>query len=180
MSIQLPVLGIEFARSPVAFDEKLGEHGIDLRSGSVETLQINVGKLCNQACRHCHVDAGPKRTEVMTPETAEACLEAVRRGAIRIVDITGGAPEMCPSFRRLVEGARAEGARVMVRHNLTVMFEPAQEDLPEFFRDHGVEGISALPGYLEDNVDRQRGTGVYTQTIDALKGLTAVVYVVEG
>lgn len=180
MSMELPVLGSEFARSPVAFDAKLGEHGIDLRAGVVDTLQINVGKLCNQACRHCHVDAGPKRTEIMTPETAEACLDAVRRGAIRTVDITGGAPELCPSFRRLVTGARALGSHVLVRHNLTVMFETGQEDLPEFFRDHQVEVISSLPCYLQENVDTQRGKGVYDKSIDALQRLNAVGYGVDG
>lgn len=180
MSIDLPIPGVETARSPVAFDEKLGEHGLDLRAGVVDTLQINVGKLCNQACTHCHVDAGPKRTEIMSPETAEACLDAVRRGRIAIVDVTGGAPELCPSFRRIVTGAREAGARVMVRHNLTVMFEPGQQDLPEFFRDHGVEVVSSLPCYLEENVDRQRGKGVYTRSIDALRRLNAVGYGVEG
>lgn len=170
----------DFAVSPVSFDEKLAEHGLDLRARAVETLQINVGKLCNQACRHCHVDASPKRTEIMTAETAERCLDAVRRFGITTVDVTGGAPELNPSFRRVVEGAREAGARVMVRHNLTVMFEPGQEDLPEFFRAHEVEVISSLPCYLESNVDTQRGRGVYSKSIEAIRRLNAVGYGVEG
>jgi radical SAM/Cys-rich protein len=163
-----------------SFDAKLAEHRLELRASSVETLQINVGKLCNQACRHCHVDASPKRTEIMTAETAEACLDAVRRDRISVVDITGGAPELNPSFRRLVSESRAAGARVLVRHNLTVMFEPGQEDLPEFFREHEVEVISSLPCYLESNVDTQRGKGVYSKSIEAIRRLNAVGYGVPG
>jgi radical SAM/Cys-rich protein len=181
MSKYLPVLDpSEYVHAPAAFDATLASHGIELRGAAVATLQINVGKLCNQACRHCHVDASPKRTEIMTRETAEQCLEAVRRFGIATVDITGGAPELNPSFRHLVRGARAAGARVMVRHNLTVMFEPGQEDLPDFFREHEVEVVSSLPCYLEDNVDTQRGRGVYKKSIDALLRLNAVGYGVEG
>src|SRR3954468_16574680 len=166
MSQALPVLktASTSAQPAVSFGEALKAHGLELRARAVETLQINVGKLCNQACRHCHVDASPKRTEIMTAETAERCLDAVRRFRIGTVDITGGAPELNPSFRRLVEGAREAGARVLVRHNLTVMFEPGQEDLPEYFCAHGVEVISSLPCYLESNVDTQRGKGVYSKS----------------
>src|SRR6266498_3023826 len=148
MSTVLPV--IQPAQKPqprthIDFDEKLAAHGVELRAARVDTLQVNVGKLCNQACKHCHVDASPSRTEIMTRKTAEAVIDAVRRWRIPIVDITGGAPELNPSFRYLVREARVAGARVMVRHNLTVMFEEAQEDLPEFFREQAVEVVSSLP-----------------------------------
>jgi len=114
--------------SPIGFDEKLNAHGLELRSTEIEILQINVGKLCNQACQHCHVDASPRRTEIMTAEIAEACLDSLRKYKIPTLDITGGAPELNPHFRRLVTEARKTGAKVMVRHNLTVMFEERQTD----------------------------------------------------
>ena len=123
----LPVINAETAapRSPLSFDERVVAAGLaPLCAGEVETLQVNVGKLCNQACKHCHVDAGPNRTEVMSEETAGQIIEAVRRHRFKTVDITGGAPELNPSFRRLVMESRAAGAHVIVRHNLTVLFEP--------------------------------------------------------
>ena len=165
----------------VSFDEKLAAHGKALRRAEVmETLQVNVGKLCNQACKHCHVDAGPRRAEVMTRETAEQVIAAVARFRLPTLDITGGAPELNPSFRRLVAGARRAGARVIVRHNLTVMFEPGQGDLPEFFREHGVEVVSSLPYFLEQQTDAQRGAGVFQKSIKALRRLNAVGYGSEG
>jgi radical SAM/Cys-rich protein len=163
-------------RTDVDFDETLSGHGIELRAATVDTLQVNVGKLCNQACKHCHVDASPSRTEIMTRETAEAVIDAVRRCRIPIVDITGGAPELNPSFRHLVQEARAAGARVIVRHNLTVMFEAGQEDLLEFFRDHAVEIASSLPYFLEEQTDAQRGHGVFQKSLIALRRLNAVGY----
>jgi radical SAM/Cys-rich protein len=183
MSTVLPV--IQPAPNPqprihVDFDEKLAAHGVELRAATVDTLQINVGKLCNQACKHCHVDASPRRTEVMTRETAEAVIDAVRRFRIPTLDITGGAPELNPSFRYLVTEARAAGAHVIVRHNLTVMFETDQEDLPEFFRDHGVEVVSSLPYYLEQQTDAQRGHGIFQKSIIALRRLNAAGYGVDG
>ena len=126
----LPIVNDSPLRAPAAFGQKLVEHGLELRAGRVETLQVNVGKLCNQACKHCHVDASPRRTEIMPAGVAEQVLDAVRRFRFPVVDITGGAPELNPSFRRLVSESRALGSHVMVRHNLTVMFEPGQEDLP--------------------------------------------------
>jgi radical SAM/Cys-rich protein len=174
-----PVLNPQ-SRTDVDFDEKLAAHGIELRAATVDTLQVNVGKLCNQACKHCHVDASPKRTEIMTRETAEAVINAVRRFCIPIVDITGGAPELNPSFRFLVTEARAAGAHVIVRHNLTVMFETDQEDLPEFFRAHGVEVVSSLPYYLEQQTDAQRGHGIFQKSIIALRRLNAAGYGVDG
>ena len=161
----------------VSFDKKLAAHGLGpLRAAGVETLQVNVGKLCNQACKHCHVDAGPRRTEIMSRETAEQVIAAVRRFSIRTLDITGGAPELNPSFRRLVAEARRAGAHVIVRHNLTVMFEPGQEDLPEFFRGHAVEVVSSLPYFLEQQTDAQRGAGVFQKSIEALRSLNVAGY----
>jgi radical SAM/Cys-rich protein len=163
-------------RAPAAFDEKLAQHGLSLRAAGVEVLQVNVGKLCNQACKHCHVDASPRRTEIMTAEVAEQVLEAVRRFRFPLVDITGGAPELNPNFRRLVSESRRLGSRVMVRHNLTVMFEPGQEDLPEFFRAHAVEVVSSLPYFLGQQTDAQRGPGVFDKSVEALKRLNAAGY----
>ncbi len=183
MSTALPVIQpnpTPQPRADVDFDAKLAAHDIELRAATVDTLQVNVGKLCNQACRHCHVDASPKRTEIMTRETAEAVIGAVRRFRIPTLDITGGAPELNPSFRYLVTEARAAGAHVIVRHNLTVMFETDQEDLPEFFRDHAVEVVSSLPYYLEQQTDAQRGHGIFQKSIIALRRLNAVGYGVDG
>jgi radical SAM/Cys-rich protein len=150
-----------------------------LHSDKVEVLQINVGKLCNQACKHCHVDASPKRTEIMTAETIEACLRAVRNFRIPTLDLTGGAPELNPNFRHLVTEARKVGAKIMVRHNLTVLFEPNQEDLPEFFRVNNVEVVSSLPYFLQQQTDAQRGTGVFEKSIEAIRRLNGVGYGVE-
>jgi radical SAM/Cys-rich protein len=164
------------ARAPVSFDERVAAAGLTLRAGAVETLQVNVGKLCNQACQHCHVDASPARTEIMSEETAARIVEAVGRHRFQTVDITGGAPELNPSFRRLVTESRAVGAHVIVRHNLTVMFEPGQEDLPEFFRAQGVEVVSSLPYFLEQQTDAQRGRGVFSKSLEALRRLNEVGY----
>lgn len=166
--------------SPADFDEKLAEHGLTLRAASVRTLQVNLGKVCNQACKHCHVDAGPSRTESMTAGTIDQVVEKVARFRFETVDITGGAPELNPLFRSLVTRVAAMGSRVVVRHNLTVMFEPGQEDLPEFFRAYGVEVVSSLPCYLESNTDAQRGNGVFARSIAALRLLNAVGYGVDG
>jgi radical SAM/Cys-rich protein len=177
-SKNLPVLESRTFPASQAFDfeGRLAAVGVELRADVVETLQVNVGKLCNQACKHCHVDAGPARTEIMTRETAEQVIRAVEKFNISTVDITGGAPELNPSFRYLVAESYGLGARVLVRHNLTVMFEPGQEDLPEFFRDHAVEIISSLPYFLEQQTDAQRGRGVFEKSIEALRRLNAVGY----
>lgn len=181
MSTVLPVIQAELtANSSIDFDEKLAAYGVELRAAAVDTLQVNVGKLCNQACKHCHVDASPTRTEIMTRETAAQVIAAVQKFRIPTVDITGGAPELNPSFRYLVTKARALGAHVIVRHNLTVMFEPDQEDLPEFFRDHSVEVVSSLPYFLEEQTDAQRGRGVFEKSIEALRRLNEVGYGREG
>ena len=176
----LPVISSEpLAKSAVGFNEKLAAHNLELRAATVDTLQVNVGKLCNQACKHCHVDASPKRTEIMTRETIEQVLAAIRRFKIPTLDITGGAPELNPSFRYLVSEAYKTGAKIMVRHNLTVMFEPEQEDLPEFFRSQAVEVISSLPYFLQQQTDAQRGSGVFDKSIEALRRLNQVGYGVE-
>jgi radical SAM/Cys-rich protein len=176
----LPVLNPRFPVATTSFDEMLAAHDLKLSARSVETLQVNVGKLCNQACKHCHVDASPSRTEIMSKETAELVIDAIRRFRFRTVDITGGAPELNPSFRNLVSEARAAGAHVIVRHNLTVMFQPGQSDLPEFFREHGVEVVSSLPYFLEERTDAQRGRGVFEKSIAALRRLNAAGYGIAG
>ena len=165
-----------------AFDRTLAEHGYEtLRALRIDTLQVNVGKLCNQTCTHCHVDAGPTRTEVMTRETAEAVLDVVRRyPELRTVDITGGAPEMNPHFEYLVERCRAMGRHVMDRCNLTVFFVRGKQHLPQFLAGHQVEVIASLPCYLEENVDQQRGKGVYSRSIEALQQLNTLGYGMEG
>ena len=180
MRNEFPIIERESpARAAVDFDEKLAQHNLELRAATVDTLQINVGKLCNQACKHCHVDASPKRTEIMSNETAEHILEVIHKFKIPTLDITGGAPELNPSFRRLVSETRAAGTHVVVRHNLTVMFEKGLEDLPEFFRDHRVEVVSSLPYFLQQQTDAQRGQGVFEKSIEALRRLNAVGYGIE-
>ncbi len=147
------------------FDEKLRAHDLDpLRAVDVTTLQVNVGKLCNQACRHCHVDAGPHQTGAdvnMGEEVVEHVVRALREGDIRTVDLTGGAPELNPYFRRLVRKARALGVHVIDRCNLSVLFVPGQEDLAAFLAEQAVEVVASLPFYRKDRTDRQRGSGVF-------------------
>jgi radical SAM/Cys-rich protein len=160
------------------FDATLARHegSFPLLAARIEVFQINVGRLCNQTCAHCHVDAGPDRREIMTRETAEACLSALARTTIPKVDITGGAPELNPEFRWIVEQARALGRHVMDRCNLTVMSVKGQEDLGEFLARHRVEIICSLPYYQERETDRQRGNGVFQRSIDALKRLNELGY----
>lgn len=161
----------------IAFDEKLVQIGQwPLRSIGVETLQVNVGRLCNQTCRHCHVDAGPTRTEVMTRSTAELVVDVLRRYDIPKVDITGGAPELNPHFEYLVRGARALGRHVMDRSNLTVFFVEGKGHVPEFLRDHQTEITASMPCYLETNVEAQRGKGVYGKSVEALQWLNRLGY----
>jgi len=161
----------------LAFDEKLVQIGQwPLRAAGVATLQVNVGKLCNQTCLHCHVDAGPTRTEIMTRETAELVVEVLRRYDIAHVDITGGAPELNPNFDYLVTEARALGRHVIDRSNLTVFFIEGKQYLPEFLRDHQVEITASLPCYTEKNVEKQRGKGVFAKSIEALRRLNQLGY----
>lgn len=168
-----------FPKSPIGFEEKLSSLSLELRSAAVDTLQVNVGKLCNQACKHCHVDASPTRTEIMTRETVEACLEVLRKFKIPTLDITGGAPELNSSFRYFVAEARKTGAKVMIRHNLTVMFEQNQADLPEFFAENKVEVVSSLPYFLQQQTDAQRGAGVFDKSVEAIRRLNTVGYGIE-
>jgi len=166
-------------RLPLAreFEDALAGAGLwPLRPTRIRTLQINVGKLCNQTCRHCHVDAGPERREQMTRETAELCLAALARTSIPNVDITGGAPEMWPSFRWLVEQASALGRHVIDRCNLTILETPSHRDLPELFAAHGVEVVCSLPHYRKLGTDAQRGEGVLDKSIRALERLNEVGY----
>lgn len=145
------------------------------------TLQINVGKLCNQACHHCHVEAGPKRTEIMPHEVAERVIELLAASlTVEVVDITGGAPELNPNFRWLVREARCLGRHVIDRCNLTVLFQPGMEDLPDFLAGHKVEITASLPCYTADNVDKQRGRGVFEKSIRALKALNQRGYGLPG
>jgi radical SAM/Cys-rich protein len=141
---------------------------------------VNVGYVCNQTCLHCHVNAGPTRTESMTRETADQVLEYLAASGATTLDLTGGAPELNPHFRHLVAGALALGARVIDRCNLTVLFEPGQEDLAEFLAAHRVDVVASLPCYTPELVDRQRGKGVYELSIAALRKLNALGYGRDG
>jgi radical SAM/Cys-rich protein len=147
-----------------------------LRRGAVETLQINVGKLCNQTCGHCHVNAGPGRKEVMTRETIDRIVDWLARTGIPKVDITGGAPEIIPDFRHLVERVKRLERHVMDRCNLTIFFEPGHEEVPEFLALHEIEIIASLPCYTAGNVDAQRGNGVFDKSIRALQWLNRLGY----
>lgn len=158
------------------FDQKLAEHQLTLRRARIETLQVNVGRKCNQACRHCHVDAGPWRTEMMSRQTAHRVADWIQQHRPPIVDLTGGAPELNDHFRFLVQTARSAGSRVIDRNNLTILDEPGFEDLPDFLAEHSVEVIASLPCYLPDNVAKQRGAGVYEKSIRGLQKLNAVGY----
>ncbi len=147
-----------------------------LRRGKLETLQVNVGYRCNQSCFHCHVNAGPNRTEEMSGEVADTILDFLRRQQVSTLDITGGAPELNPHFRHLVREARKLGCRVMDRCNLTILAQPGQEDLAEFLASERVEVVASMPCYLGDNVERQRGKGVFDGSIRALKHLNSLGY----
>lgn len=160
-----------------SFHQMLDRHGLPvLQSSGIEVLQVNVGKVCNQTCSHCHVDAGPDRRESMTRETAEAVIRVLREAKIHTLDITGGAPEMNPNFCFLVEEARKLDCRVIDRCNLTILMASRFEYLAEFLANNAVEIIASLPCYLEDNCDRQRGNGVFRRSIDALRRLNQLGY----
>src|SRR3989338_8295482 len=159
------------------FEEKLGEGRVELRKQKLEILQVNLGKLCNLACVHCHVEAGPTKTrENMNCETAEAVVRFMDRAQIKTLDLTGGAPELNPNFRYLVTEAKKRGIHVIDRCNLTVLFVPGQEDLAEFLASHNVEVIASLPCYLKENVDKQRGKGTFDESVEALKVLNRLGY----
>lgn len=163
------------------FADKLDEIGLfPLKTKALDTLQINLGKMCNQVCEHCHVDAGPDRKEIMSQEIMLECLKMVQNSGVKIVDLTGGAPEMNPNFRFFVKELFKLKVKIIVRCNLTIIVANKKYyDLPEFFKENKVEVISSLPCYTEGNTDAQRGTGVFAKSIKALKMLNEVGYGVE-
>lgn len=152
-----------------------------LNATGVSIFQMNIGKMCNQTCKHCHVDAGPDRKEIMTKATMEDCLQVIENSQIEVVDLTGGAPEMNPNFRWLVEELSRMKKKIMVRCNLTIiMANKKYNDLPEFFAKHNIEVISSLPFYTSLRTNSQRGAGVFEDSIEALKMLNKVGYGKEG
>ena len=186
MRAVLPIRVVE-EKSKYDFEVQLRRNGIDLPPVSIDTLQVNVTKLCNQVCRHCHVDAGPQRKEMLSPEGVAKCLEILERHPqIARLDITGGAPELHPGFDGFVERAVALGKHVMVRHNLTVQLEgnPQTKEskayLPQFFARNRVEVVSSLPYYQEYFTDAQRGSGVFKKSMEAMQRLNREGYGVEG
>jgi radical SAM/Cys-rich protein len=160
------------------FAAALARHGLPpLRRGRVRTLQVNVGKRCDLACHHCHVEAGPRRTEALDARGAAGVLGLLAAHPdLDTLDLTGGAPELNPHFRELVAGARALGRAVIDRCNLTVFLEPGQEDTPRFLAQHGVRVVASLPCYTAENVDRQRGRGVFERSLEALRVLNGLGY----
>ena len=164
-----------------SFDDSLAGSGLfPLTATGIDILQINVGKLCNQTCKHCHVDAGPDRTEMMTRETADLCLQALDQCGAGTVDVTGGAPELNPQFRYLVEQSKKRGRHVMDRCNLTVLLIQGQKDLARFLADHEVEIVASLPYFLAEKTDAQRGLGIFDKSIRALRLLNELGYGREG
>lgn len=159
------------------FEARLHENGQwPLRADRIEVLQVNLGRRCNQACRHCHLEAGPTRTEAMARREIDSVLDVLKSTPVATLDLTGGAPELHPDFEYIVSQARAIGCRVMDRCNLTVLLEPGKEHLVKFLRDHRVEVVASLPYFLEENVDRQRGPGVFYKSLVALRKLNDVGY----
>jgi len=174
-SEQRRILGEPAALVP--FDRLVEQAGcFPLQATGITVLQINLGKVCNQTCRHCHVDAGPDRKERMSAETAELCLAALAMTDIPTVDLTGGAPELHPHFRRLVEQSRALGRQVIDRSNLTVLCLPSQGDLAEFLARHHVEIVASLPSFQAAQTDAQRGAGVFEQSLEGLRRLNRLGY----
>ncbi len=147
-----------------------------LQRTALETLQVNLGYLCNQSCLHCHVNAGPKRTEIMDADTIADIIHFLDTGSIRVLDLTGGAPELNPHFRALIEAARERGIEVIDRCNLTVLLTPGQADTAQFLADNKVKIVASLPCYLKDNVDSQRGDGVFEDSLEALRLLNRLGY----
>jgi len=165
----------------VKFSEKLKVINIfPLKPTTIEILQINLGKLCNQVCEHCHVDAGPDRKEIMIKEVLLQCLAAAKSPTIHTVDLTGGAPEMNPDFRWFVSEMSQLGKKVIVRSNLTILTYKKYLDIPQFYADNKVTVVSSMPCYSKDNVDKQRGDGVFERSIQALQRLNEVGYGKEG
>ncbi|MFQ6605170.1 MAG: arsenosugar biosynthesis radical SAM (seleno)protein ArsS [Fidelibacterota bacterium] len=160
-----------------SFQETINHYHLNLKRKAVTTLQINLGKLCNQACLHCHVDAGPNRTENMDEKTVNRIITLMTQSpSLETVDLTGGAPELNPSFRTLVSTAVKQGLQVIDRCNLTVLYEAGQEDTAEFMAEHQVQIVSSLPCYSRENVEKQRGKGVFGKSIEALLKLNSLGY----
>ncbi len=171
----------DFALIP--FQQKLEETGLyPLKPTGIQIFQVNVGKMCNQVCKHCHVDAGPDRKEIMTVDTMKQCLDALKNNPLlKTVDLTGGAPEMNPNFRWFVEEIKKLDRHVIVRSNLTIILANKKYyDLPQFYKQHNIEVVSSLPFYTQDRTDRQRGDGVFEDSIKALQMLNEVGYGKEG
>lgn len=162
----------------MSFQNTLRKNDLQVRRKPLEVLQINVGKLCNQACLHCHVEAGPKRKEIMDGKTASRLLELIENAppSLHTIDLTGGAPEMNPHFRQIVRVARAKGLEVIDRCNLTVLYEKGQEDTALFLQENQVHVIASLPCYSKANVEKQRGRGVFSKSIEALQWLNELGY----
>ena len=171
---------MDLSKYSPSFSESVEKHGLKLERTPLEIVQVNVGKLCNQACLHCHVEAGPKRTELMDERTIDRIIELISEApTVHTVDITGGAPEMCPHFTKLASSARELGKEVIDRCNLTIFFEEGFEDLPEYLAREGITIIASLPCYTEDNVDSQRGSGTFQKSIKALQWLNELGYAQE-
>jgi radical SAM/Cys-rich protein len=159
------------------FEEKIQDiHSTSLKADGIKILQVNLGYRCNMACKHCHVDAGISRKELMSKETIEEVLKILSENDLQTLDITGGAPELNPDFCSLIRGARKIGLRVIVRCNLTIFFENGYQDLPDFYSENSVEVIASLPYYNEINVDRMRGNGTFSKSIKALQTLNSLGY----
>lgn len=165
----------------MTFSKKLLVHHLVLSRNSVSTLQINLGKLCNQACHHCHVEAGPLRSEIMTEKTVDRIIELMKSEKnLKSIDLTGGAPEMNHYFKKLVTAARAMNLEVIDRCNLTIFYEPGFSDLPEFLKEQKVHVIASMPCYTKDNVDKQRGRGVFDKSIEGIKKLNSLGFGIAG
>ncbi len=159
------------------FAQTLQAHDLpDLRRERLSDLQINLGYLCNQACEHCHVEAGPKRTELMDWNTMQKILDWAKQAGIKSVDLTGGAPEMNPHFREFILAFQEQGADIISRCNLTILMEPGYQDLAQWYADHKIRLVSSMPCYTRKNVEQQRGKGVFGKSIDALQQLNEVGY----
>jgi len=173
------VLKSELKGCPMMFLSRLQENQLPVMRKSIDTLQINLGKLCNQACRHCHVEAGPTRTENMTKDIFDRLLSLIDQSQVKTIDMTGGAPELNAHFRWFVKEVSKRNITMIDRCNLTVLFEPGQEDLAEFLAEHKVQVVASLPCYSKENVDKQRGQGVFEKSIRGLRNLNQLGYARE-
>ena len=182
-AMQIAILEDDKSVQP-KFSEKLETIGFyPLKPTELEILQMNVGYMCDLTCSHCHVDAGPDRKEIMTKETMQYCLDSIKKSKINTIDLTGGAPEMNPNFQWFIEQVRAidKEIEIIVRSNLTILVSnPKFKTYPEFFKKHNLTVIASMPCYTQENVDKQRGDGVFNRSIESLKNLNAIGYGVEG